>query len=231
MCYNFYVNLHYKMIGGKTFMSKSTNNIIETQKEDKERILRETLKPIITDAVNSGFSQTEIVKIVKELWQENRIYFDVSEVNMAIGRDLLVYEKDFRTNAKAFIENYGQLFMFLDESPKFYEDMFWTMYVCLIIDHNITKELVFKRFIASKYAYKHHMDFFDVDVYHRMSSSISRKLKINEKNHILSGYLLSGIEISKSIEFEKLLTYSSSPVRSLYKKFALNCLTCIIYFM
>ena len=99
-------------------MSKSTNNIIETQKEDKERILRETLKPIITDAVNSGFSQTEIVKIVKELWQENRIYFDVSEVNMAIGRDLLVYEKDFRTNAKAFIENDGAITYNINKNKK-----------------------------------------------------------------------------------------------------------------
>lgn len=212
-------------------MSKSTNNIIETQKEDKERILRETLKPIITDAVNSGFSQTEIVKIVKELWQENRIYFDVSEVNMDIGRDLLDYEKDFRTNAKIFIEDYGQLFMFLDEFPEFYEDMFWTMYVCLMVDHNITKELVFKRFIASRYRYIDYMKLFDVDIYHRMYNSISRNLKINEKNHILSGKLMSGIKVSQSYEYEKLLAYSSSSTHSFYKKFALICLTCIIYFM
>lgn len=213
-------------------MSKTTNNIIKAQKEDKERVVREQLKPIIFDSVNSGISQNTILKIVKELWRETYLYVDISDVNMNIGSDVLSYEKDFRKKAKAFIKNYGKFFMLFDEDPQFYEDLFWSMYVCLIVDNNITKELVFKRFTAFKYKYKHHTDFFDVDDYHRMSDSIRRNLKIDKKNHILSLSCLYGIEILNSYEYEYLKsTYSSTPMRSFYKKFALSCLTCIIYFM
>lgn len=213
-------------------MNKSTTNIIKIQESNKEKI-REELKPVITESLKLGLSKKEITEIITELIQENQIESNLKKVNIKTTKKLLSFEPTFRQKSRLFIEQYGNLFMFLDEPPKFYEDFFWTIYLSLNLDGTIKKDLVINRFITNMYGYKHKSDLFNLGIYKKMTVSLRDNLRIFTPYHslCLKKDFPKGLEIyriDEYIELSQKLNFSSF---SFFKDFCLISLTCIEHFM
>ena len=212
----------------------TTNNIIENKKIFKsEDALRDMLRPIISTAVNDGFIQRDLQKVVRELWQESNLKKNSSNVICTTNLELETTEEVFRKKAKMFIEKYGEFFILSDSEDKlFYENLFWSMYLSVTIKHSLKMETVTGIFLGNHYKYNSYSALMGVQHYKEMSLSLLYNFYVDkESNYLFSEKLPYTGPITgcpQYIELEKLLVYKRD---SWYKQFALAALTCIINFV
>lgn len=212
----------------------TTNNIIENKKIFKnEDALRDMLRPIISTAVNDGFIQRDLQKVVCELWQESNMKKNTSNFICTTNLELETTEEVFRKKAKMFIKKYGDFFILSDsEDELFYENLFWSMYLSVTIKHSLKMETVTGIFLGNHYKYNSYSALMGVKHYKKMLLSLLDNCYIDkETNSLFLRSLPDTVSITECpqyIELEKLLVYKRD---SWYKQFALVTLTIIINFV